>query len=359
MHIEHLWLKDFRSYPSVDLELTSGVCAVLGPNGVGKSNLLEAVAYLALLESFRGAPADAMIRSGCASAVVRGAIRTDDREQLIEAELVRSGRNRVQVNRQRLTRTRDLLGAVRLTVFSPDDLAVIKGGPSLRRTYLDQLLVAVNPRNDAVRSEFERALRQRNALLKQTHGRLDDAAQLTLEVWDAKVVAAGEELTRRRVDLVERIEPVVLAAYRDVAGGAEPIVLHYDSTWRHTGLADALRASRPDELRRGLTLVGPHRDDVVIELNGLPSRTHASQGEQRSLALALRLAAHRTVHDMVGSPPVLVLDDVFSELDPDRSAALLGSLPPGQTLLSTAAGMPPGITADQVLTVDPGEVLST
>ena len=359
MHVEHLWLKDFRSYPSVDLELTSGLCAVLGPNGMGKSNLLEAVGYLALLESFRGAPTDALIRSGSSAAVVRGAVRTDEREQLIEAELVASGRNRIQVNRQRLHRTRDLLGAVRITVFSPDDLALIKGGPGLRRSYLDQLLVSVDPRNDALRSEFERALRQRNALLKQTRGRLDEAAELTLEVWDAKVVAAGEELAPRRADLVTQIEPIVSTAYGDVAGTPQPISLRYEAPWRSIGLAEALRSARADELRRGLTLVGPHRDDLVVSLNELPSRTHSSQGEQRSLALALRLAAHRLVNDVVGSPPVLLLDDVFSELDPDRSAALLGSLPPGQTLLSTAAGLPTGVDADQVVTVTPGEVHSS
>jgi DNA replication and repair protein RecF len=359
VHVEHLWLKDFRSYPSVDLELTSGLCAVLGPNGMGKSNLLEAVGYLALLESFRGAPTDALIRSGSSAAVVRGAVRTDEREQLIEAELVASGRNRIQVNRQRLHRTRDLLGAVRITVFSPDDLALIKGGPGLRRSYLDQLLVSVDPRNDALRSEFERALRQRNALLKQTRGRLDEAAELTLEVWDAKVVAAGEELALRRADLVTQIEPIVSTAYGDVAGTPQPISLRYEAPWRSIGLAEALRSARADELRRGLTLVGPHRDDLVVSLNELPSRTHSSQGEQRSLALALRLAAHRLVNDVVGSPPVLLLDDVFSELDPDRSAALLGSLPPGQTLLSTAAGLPTGVDADQVVTVTPGEVHSS
>ncbi len=157
MQVEHLWLKDFRSYPSVDLELSPGLCAVVGPNGMGKTNLLEALAYLALLESFRGAPTDAMIRSGCDAAVVRGTVRTSDREQLIEAELVTSGRNRILVNRQRLVRSRDLLGAVRITVFSPDDLAMIKAGPALRRSYLDRLLVAVDPRNDALRSENERA----------------------------------------------------------------------------------------------------------------------------------------------------------------------------------------------------------
>ena len=359
MHVEHLWLKDFRSYPSVDLELSSGLCAVLGPNGMGKSNLLEAVGYLALLESFRGAPTDALIRSGTPSAVVRGSVRTAEREQLIEAELVASGRNRIQVNRQRLHRTRDLLGAVRITVFSPDDLALIKGGPGLRRSYLDQLLVSLDPRNDSLRSELERALKQRNALLKQTRGRLDEAAELTLEVWDAKVVAAGEELARRRAELVERIEPVVVAAYADVAGAQVPVTLRYDAPWRDVGLAAALQAARPDELRRGVTLVGPHRDDLSIALDGLPSRTHSSQGEQRSLALALRLASHRLVNEVVGSPPVLLLDDVFSELDPDRSAALLRSLPAGQTLLSTAAGLPEGVRADQVVTVTPGEVHSS
>jgi len=357
LHIDHIWLKDFRSYPSVDLELTSGVCAVLGPNGVGKSNLLEAVAYLALLESFRGAPTEAMIAEGSASAVVRATMRSEGREQLVEAELVRSGRNRVLVNRQRLNRTRDLAGAVRVTVFSPDDLALIKGGPGLRRGYLDHLMVAIDPRAETVRSEYDRALRQRNALLKQTRGRLDEAATITLEVWDSKIVSAGEELTRRRVELIDRIQPLVSTAYADVAGPVEPICLSYLASWADVGLAAALHAARADELRRGVTLVGPHRDDVLIELNQLPSRTHSSQGEQRSLALALRLAAHRLVHEVVGSPPVLILDDVFSELDPGRSAALLRSLPTGQTLLSTAAGLPEGISADQVVRVSPGEAV--
>jgi DNA replication and repair protein RecF len=356
VHVEHLWLKDFRSYAELDLELSDGTCAVIGPNGVGKSNLLEAVGYLALLESFRGAPTEALVRAGSASAVVRGSVVDGAREQLIEAELVPSGRSRVLVNRQRLGRARDVLGALRVTVFSPDDLSLLKGGPALRRTYLDQVLVSVDPRNDALRAEFERALRQRNALLKQTRGRLDEAAELTLEVWDTKLVAAGQQLAAERVGLVERLTPLVAGAYHDVAGVAEPVVLRYEAPWRAEGLASALQAARSDELRRGITLVGPHRDDLVVSLNGLPARTHASQGEQRSLALALRLASHRLVHDVVGTPPVLLLDDVFSELDPARSTALLSSLPPGQTLLSTAAVLPDGVQADQVLTVAPGRV---
>jgi DNA replication and repair protein RecF len=357
VQLEQLWLKDFRSYPEVSLELGPGLCAVLGPNGVGKSNLLEAIGYLALLESFRGAPTDALVRRGTDAAVVRGQLRADEREQLVEAELVSGGRNRVLVNRQRLVRARDLLGAVRVTVFSPDDLALVKEGPALRRRFLDQTLVAVDARNDAVRSEYERALRQRNALLKQTRGRLDDAAAVTLEVWDTKLTAAGEQLATARADLVQRLAPLVADAYQELAGAPDPVRLEYAAPWRDVGLAAALTSARDDELRRGLTLVGPHRDDLAISLSEMPSRTHASQGEQRSLALALRLAAHRLVHDVTGTPPILLLDDVFSELDPGRSASLLRSLPAGQTLLSTAGGLPEGVVAEQVVTVEPGRVL--
>ncbi|MHB1139406.1 MAG: DNA replication/repair protein RecF [Microthrixaceae bacterium] len=357
MHLRHLWLKDYRSYESVDVALSAGVCAVLGPNGMGKSNLLEAVAYLALLESFRGAPGDALIRAGAEQAVVRGEVTEDGREQLIEAELTRSGRNRVLLNKQRLQRGRDLLGAVRVTVFSPDDLALVKGGPALRRTYLDQLLVQLDPRHDAVRAEYERALRQRNALLKQTRGRLDEAASVTLEVWDTKLVQAGERLAQLRDDLVSRLDPMVRAAYTDVAGDRAATTLRYEASWRSVGLAAALAAARDDELRRGVTLVGPHRDELSIELNAMPARTHASQGEQRSLSLALRLAAHRSVHEVAGSPPVLLLDDVFSELDPGRSRALLEALPAGQTILTTAGGVPAGAVPERSVWIEDGRIV--
>lgn len=357
MHLRHLWLKDFRSHTEVDVELPAGLCAVVGPNGVGKSNLLEAVAYLALLESFRGAPTEALVRSGAQSAVVRGEVAHEARVQLIEAELRLSGPNRVLLNRQRLTRARDLLGALRVVVFAPDDLALLKGGPGLRRGYLDQVLMSLDGRNDMVRAEYDKAVRQRNALLKQTRGRLDDAARLTLEVWDSKVVEFGERLASLRGDLVATLSPVVSAAYADVAGEPVPVSMRYDAPWRRAGLAAALASVREDELRRGVTLVGPHRDDVRIELGGLPSRTHASQGEQRSLALALRLAAHRSVQRATGAAPLLLLDDVFSELDPQRSAALLECLPDAQTLLSTAAGLPDGVAPEQVLRVESGRVV--
>lgn len=347
MHLRHLWLKDFRSYESVDLELTSGLCAILGSNGVGKSNLLEAVAYLALLESFRGAPTEAMIRTAAPQAVVRGEVFEDHRDQLIEAELLRTGRNRVLVNKQRLSRNSDLTSALRVSVFSPDDLELVKGGPSGRRGYLDQLLVTLDSKHHGVRAEFDKALKQRNALLKQTRGKLDAAAKFTLEVWDTKLVENGERLATLRAELIEQLGPLVRQAYTDVASDRAATALRYEAPWRGKGLQAALHELRQDEIRRGVTLVGPHRDDVYLELNSMPARTHASQGEQRSIALALRLAGHRLVHQVTGSAPVLLLDDVFSELDPLRSTALLRSLPNGQTLLSTASGLPPEVDASQ------------
>ena len=356
MHLQHVWLNDFRSYPSLDVELPAGLTALLGRNGQGKSNVLEAVAYLATLESFRGAPADALVRRGASSAVVRGQVLVDGREQLIEAEINPAGRNRVQVNRQRLQRTRDLVEALRVTVFAPDDLELLKGGPAVRRSYLDKALVLERPAVDSVRSDFEKALRQRNALLKQCKGRLDEAAGLTLDVWDLKLAQAGEELTRLRRDLADRLSPVTTRAYRDVAGETSEIRLVYVSEWHERGLAAALVDSRADDVRRGTTLVGPHRDDLLVLLNDMPSRTHASQGEQRSLALGLRLGVHRLVTSRMGVPPVLLLDDVFSELDPERSVALLAALPQGQTLLSSATELPPGAVADLTLDVTTGRL---
>lgn len=357
MHLRQLWLTDIRSYEHVDVSLTDGLCAVVGANGVGKTNLLESIAYLALSESFRGAPTEAMVRAGAERGIIRGEVVDDGRVQLVECELRPNGRNRVLLNRQRPARSSDLLSAMRVTIFSPDDLQLVKAGPAARRTYLDRLVVALDPRRDVVRAEYERALRQRNALLKQTRGRLDEAAALTLEVWDTKLVAAGEELAAARTAALEQVAPLIDDAYAEVAGRRHDIGVDYAAAWRSAGLAEALREVRDDELRRGVTLVGPHRDDVVITLEGLPARTHASQGEQRCVALGLRLAGHRLVHRTTGSPPVLLLDDVVSELDEDRAAALLGSLPAGQTLLTTASGLPAGVQPDQVLEVRPGSIV--
>jgi DNA replication and repair protein RecF len=296
------------------------------------------------------------VRAGAAAAVVRAEGLYEERSVLIEAELA-PGRTRVQVNKQKLARTRDLLGYARVTVFAPDDLELVKGGPAGRRRYLDGTLVALHPRYDAVRAEVDRVLRQRNALLRQVHGRLDESAELTLDVFDSKLATAGDELGRLRVALCERLAPALAGAYEAVAVGAEArarVTLRYESPWqgREGGLAAALAAARRDDLKRGASTVGPHRDEVALAVGGLPARSHASQGEQRSLALALRLAGHAVVTATVGTAPVLLLDDVFSELDPRRSDALLESLPKGQALLSSAAGLPPKARPERVLRVE-------
>ena len=352
MHLERLWLTDFRSYASADIAFAPGLTALLGANGEGKTNVMEAIGYLATLSSFRGAPNEAMVRAGASSAIIRAEGEREGRALLIEAELAPSGRGRVQVNRQKLARARDLLGALRVSVFAPDDLELVKGGPAERRRYLDDALVARRPALDPLRSDLDRILRQRNALLKQAGGRLSAEVEATLAVWDAKLVETGEALADARADLVTELAPALDIAYTQVAGRAVPVTVAYDAPWRDGGLAAALADARRDELRRGVSLVGPHRDDLVVHLDGLPSRTHASQGEQRSLALAMRLSAHRVVTDATGSPPILLLDDVFSELDPDRSAALLEHLPTGQTVLSSAAGLPPGAEPELVLRVE-------
>ena len=356
MRVQRLWLTDFRSYTEAELEPAPGLTAIVGANGQGKSNLLEAVAYLATLSSFRGAPGDALVRAGCERAVVRAEAERDGRRLLLEAELRTTGRDRVQVNRQPLRRARDLLGNLRVTVFSPDDLALVKGGPGERRRYLDQALVALHARHDATQSDLDRVLRQRNTLLKQAGGRLTADVESTLDVWDAKLAAVGETLAAARQQLVDRLEPATAKAYDQVAAAAADVSLVYEAPWRQAGLAAALAAARTDDLRRGVSTVGPHRDELQLSVGGLPARTHASQGEQRSLALALRLAAHGVVADDTGTPPVLLLDDVFSELDPDRSDALLAHLPPGQSLLTTAGHLPEAAAPELVVRVHGGRI---
>jgi DNA replication and repair protein RecF len=354
VQVEHLWLNDYRSYETLDLELPPGLTAVLGQNGQGKTNLLEAIAWLATMSSLRSAPTDALVRAGAERAIVRADVVDDGRRTRLEAELSTAGRNRVLVNGNRPGRARDLLGHLRVTVFTPDDLALVKGGPSERRRLLDDALVALHPRNDRTRSDYERVLRHRNALLRQAGGRLTPDVESTLEVWDAKLVEAGERLGAARVALVDELVPRLQEAYTTLAPATAAVAARYDAAWRDGGLAAALVAARREELRRGQTMVGPHRDDVVLEIDGLPARTHRSQGEQRSLALGLRLAIHRHVEHETGSSPVLLLDDVFSELDHDRSAALLGSLPAVQTLLTSASGLPEGTEPELVVDVTAG-----
>jgi DNA replication and repair protein RecF len=291
-----------------------------------------------------------MVRQGAPSGVIRSELVRDGRTTLVEAELSVDGRDRVQVNRRPLRRARDLLGTLRVTVFTPDDLSLVKGGPSERRRYLDDLLVATEPRLDAVRRDVDRALRQRNALLRQVGGRLDDSGALTLDVWDKRLAAAGERLVDARRRLVDRLGPLLVASCDRLGGTPSAARLSYRASWEGS-LAAALSEGRAHDLRRGVSTIGPHRDDVEVSLGGLPARLQASQGEQRSLALGLRLAGHDLVTEVTDRSPLLLLDDVFSELDDRRAAALVALLPEGQSVLTTATALPPGIQPGKVVEV--------
>lgn len=359
MIVSRLELVDFRNYAAATFDFQPGTTAVVGLNGQGKTNLAEAMAYLATLDSFRGASLDALIRVGAESAVVRATVLHDDgRSVLVELELSRSGRSRVLVNRQKLARARDLLGVMRVTVFSPDDLAVVKEGPGGRRRFLDDVLVALALKYDALRLELDRIVKQRNMLLKQISGRLSDETAMTLDVWDSKMAEVGDQFGHARAVLVARLTPLVGLAYEQLADRPTSIELRYEPLWRQGGLGGALAEARGDDVRRAVSSVGPHRDDLELFIDGMPARTHASQGEQRTLALALRLGAHHLVTDKAGSAPVLVLDDVLSELDPGRCEALLRNLPPGQVVLTTAGVLPEAAHPDAILRIEAGMVMS-
>lgn len=356
MKLSRLWLNDFRTYENLEIPLVDGLTAVVGPNGAGKTNLLEAIGLLATLKSFRGAPTESLIRRGAERAVIRAEGEREGRPVLIELELSH-GRTRAQVNRQRLARTRDLLGAIRVTVFAPDDLALVKEGPAVRREFLDDLLIALQPSTDRICTDFERVVRQRNALLKTTPWRggqpmLDETMSSTLDVWDQQFVALGDQLVELRYRVLSDLMPLVSESYGQLAGQSAEVIANYRPSWGNRSLAAALEEERGNDLRRRVSTVGPHRDEVSLVLNGFASRSEASQGEQRTLALALRLAGHRLVTDRIGEPPLLLLDDVFSELDSQRSKALLRSLISGQTIITSASSLPPGTMPDQILRHD-------
>lgn len=356
--IARIELVDFRNHAQTLIELTGGTTAVLGRNGQGKTSLVEAMSYLSTLRSFRGVSNDALIRDGCDTAYVRAlVVHGDDRRILVECEINRAGRNRILVNRQRLARTRDLLGVVRSTVFAPTDLQLVYEGPSARRDMIDDALSSLSRSNDVLCSEVERIVRQRNTLLKQANGRLTSEIASTLDVWDEKLCESGTHLGEARSSMIDRLIPHVHRAYEALAQETTPIGMIYDPQWRTEGLASALAAARTEDVRRGVTSVGPHRDDIVFTINGMPARSHASQGETRTLALAVRLGLHRLVTEDANEAPLLVLDDVLSELDPIRSTALLTSLPPGQTLITSAGPLPPEARCDRTLTVSAGRIV--
>lgn len=353
MNVESVSLVDFRSYSEARFVFAPGLTAIIGANGRGKTNLLEAVGFMAGIGSLRGAPDEALVRSGAATAVVRGDVIAEaGRECLVEIEIARSGRNRVLLNRQRVSRLRELAGTLAVTVFSPDDLQLVKGSPAHRRRWLDEALVASHPAHETMRADLDRILRQRNAALRQARGRISSEIAVTLDVWDAKLAAVGDRLRELRRQLLSSLTPRLAAAYTAVAGAATEIAADYASSWGPEPLAEALAGARADDARRGVTTVGPHRDDVSFGIDGLAARTHASQGEQRSLALALRLAADGEVRARRAVKPVLLLDDVFSELDPARAGALATALPDGQKILTSATGVPLGCEPDLVVPLD-------
>jgi DNA replication and repair protein RecF len=380
VQLAHLWLTDFRGHQESEVEVGPGITVFAGGNAQGKTTVLEGVGWLARMSSFRGAPDSALVRVGCEKAILRAEIvpanrGPDVRPDLIEAEIAAAGRNRVLLNRKPLPRARDLLGSLRVTVFAPDDLRLVKAGPAERRAELDDLLVALSPRYDAVQSDYERVLKHRNAWLR-TWSRADDPA--SLDVWDEQLVRAGAELVRGRLKLLERLAAPLGKAYGDVAGAAADVAGAYEASWAREPLgeagdvildetrlddvgpllAEAVGRSRSADLERRLTLIGPHRDDWRLSIDGLDARRYASQGEQRSLALAVRLAGHVVISDVVGEPPVLLLDDVFSELDEARANNLVAHMPIAQALVTTAGTLPPGLPAERVVWVAGGRITS-
>jgi DNA replication and repair protein RecF len=349
MHVAQLALTDFRSYREVEVALQPGVVAFVGPNGSGKTNLVEAIQYAATLDSHRAGSDAPLVRSGAERAVVRAGVVRDGRTALIELELNPGKANRARINRAPVPRAREVLGLLRTVLFAPEDLALVKGDPSERRRLLDDLLVARAPRFAGVRSDYDRVLKQRNALLKTaSQARRAGQSLQTLDVWDSHLARTGAELLAARLDLVDSLRPLVDKAYDAVAGGSGPARIDYrasldrevpllpDRDMLAAALLDQLAVVRPQELERGISLVGPHRDDLLLQLGDLPARGYASHGESWSYALALRLAAYELLR-ADGGEPVLILDDVFAELDTPRRDRLADMVEPAEQVLITAA----------------------
>ncbi len=354
MHLRRLAVTDFRSWPTADLDLEPGVTVLVGPNGAGKTNLVEAVGYLATLGSHRVASDAPLIRRGAERAVVRGQVVHHGRELHVELEITAGRANRARLNRAP-AKPRDVLGVLRTVLFAPEDLALVRGDPGERRRFLDDLLVTRYPRYASVRSDYDRVLRQRSALLKTArNGRADLS---TLDVWDGHLARTGAALLAGRLDLVAAIATPAVEAFAEVAPTSDPIALRYRSSVSSPGgtslaatspaatmsaaeleplMLDGLARVRRSEVERGVCLVGPHRDDLELLLGEGPAKGYASHGESWALALALRLASYRMLcADDV--EPVLILDDVFAELDTHRRRALAAVARRAEQVLITAA----------------------
>ena len=364
MHVSALSLTDFRSWSQLDLELGPGPTALIGSNGQGKTNVVEALLYVATLDSHRVASDAPLVRQGAERAVVRARVERDHRQTLVELELNPGKANRARVNRGPVPRAKEVLGLLRAVSFAPEDLALVRGEPGERRRFLDDLLVARSPRFAGVRSDYDRVLKQRSALLKTAFlaRRSGGGDMRTLEVWDAHLARSGAELMSARLALVADLAPLVDVAYREVSKGQGEVALCYRSSLGD-GLPDSrdrelltaallseLARVRSQEVDRGVCLVGPHRDDLVLSLGSLPVKGYASHGESWSVALALRLASYELLRsDGAGGDgePVLVLDDVFAELDTGRRERLATLVQGAEQVLVTAAV--PGDVPEQLL----------
>ena len=370
MHLTRLALTDFRSYAAADLSLETGVTTLLGANGEGKTNLVEAAAYAATLGSHRVSSDGPLVRRGADRAILRAAVTSADRDTLVEIEINPGRANRARVNRAPVPRPRQVLGILRTVLFAPEDLALVKGDPEQRRRYLDELLVASAPRYAGVRADYERVIKQRTALLKQARTRVYATARSrpaadhedpdlppgrglagALDAWDEHLAAKGAELLAGRLALTAALRPLVAQAYTAVSGqdAAASIGYHQRAAAAEgtadgppgrealaDGLREALARARPDELERGVCLVGPHRDDLELSIGELPARGYASQGESWSMALALRLSSYDLLR-ADGDDPVLLLDDVFAELDSGRRDRLAALVSGAEQVLVTAA----------------------
>lgn len=369
MFVRHLTLKDFRSYESADLEFTDGVSTFVGLNGQGKTNVVEAIGYLSSLSSHRVAQDAPLVRAGAGQAIVRGAVVRDGREQQVELEINPGKANRARLGKSPVTRPRDVLGTLRTVLFAPEDLALVKGDPSERRRFLDDLLVARQPRWAGARSDYDKILKQRNALLKTARTAPDRAATLaTLPVWDSHLSSVGANLVYARLRLLRDLQPYLRLAYDEVSAGQSDAKVTYKSslydelaeqlaagevpevTELEAGFAKSFEQQHRAEVERGQTLVGPHRDELVLRLGTLPAKGYASHGESWSFALALRIAAFQLLRHDLGTDPVLVLDDVFAELDAGRRGRLATMVGDCEQVLITAAvddDVPESLTGKQ------------
>jgi DNA replication and repair protein RecF len=354
VHVTHLSLSDFRSWSELEIELPAGGVVFVGANGQGKTNILEALGYVATLGSHRVSTDAPMVRAGTPRAVVRARIERDGRGALVEIELNPGKANRARINQAPVPRPREVLGLLRTVLFAPEDLALVRGDPSERRRFLDDLLVQRAPRMAGVRADYDRVLKQRNALLKTAFlaRRSGGGDMRTLDVWDAHLARCGAELLSARLELVDALRPHVAKAYQEVSDAQGTTGLEYRSSLDREATADLpatpdrdllaaallseLARVRPQEVERGVSLVGPHRDDLVLTLGELPVKGYASHGESWSVALALRLASYQLLCSD-GGEPVLLLDDVFAELDVGRRERLATLVAQGEQVLVTAA----------------------